>query len=89
MQNQSTKIGSLLSLLIFEANSFDEILPARIAGHILNYLPRSPETKIWREDPNSLGYSTELHALLYSADQPIVYYKSVVVSSGLMFGSPP
>ncbi len=69
------EIGKSLASFNFVLNTFDEIIEARVLGHLFNYLPYSEKNQVWRERSED-SEKTSLHAFLYEDDRPIVHFHS-------------
>ncbi|MFX0184995.1 MAG: Rab family GTPase, partial [Candidatus Hodarchaeota archaeon] len=77
-----TKIGHNLAYFHYRVFSLDTILLARILGHLINYIPFSEYTRIWRECAKNSDIPTILNAILYDTDVPIIHYRADILSKG-------
>jgi MinD-like ATPase involved in chromosome partitioning or flagellar assembly len=71
------KIGDDLAFFSFQIESLDKILPARILGHLLNYIPYSEANHIWREYNHKKEKVTALVAVLHDEETPIIHFKAL------------
>ncbi|MFX0125245.1 MAG: AAA family ATPase [Candidatus Hodarchaeota archaeon] len=81
-QHLETKIGQDLAYFHYKIFSLDNILPARILGHLINYIPYSEYNRIWRECTKNSEIPTILKAILYENNVPIIHYRTKSLSKG-------
>ncbi|MFX1536874.1 MAG: DUF4145 domain-containing protein, partial [Promethearchaeota archaeon] len=81
-QHIETKIGQDLAYFHYKIFTLDNILPARILGHLIDYIPFSEYNRIWRECTKNSDIPTILNAILYESNVPIIYYKAKILSKG-------
>ncbi|MFX0085977.1 MAG: AAA family ATPase [Candidatus Hodarchaeota archaeon] len=70
------EVGKNLARFSFDVFSFDEILPARLLGHLINYIPYSESNNIWREHKQDNDKPTILAAILHDDKRPVVHFRA-------------
>jgi GTPase SAR1 family protein len=76
------EFGKNLAKFSFDVFSFDEILPARLLGHLINYIPYSESNNIWREYKQENDKPTILVAFLYEDKRPVVHFRADYTAIG-------
>ena len=73
-----------LPKILLQLTSYDELISARLLGHLLNFVEFTKHSQIWRQDPKNTGRPTQIHTVLFSADKPTLYFMTERIESNMI-----